>query len=189
MSFLQTRDPLGNWDVKLQRYAELRTGLMVLRQEAMPLHTEVQHAYAQLASLRKQRADAQTLMGAHFRSVSDWTTQALVKRADFGNQISAIDYEIRELRRHVISLKEDITAIEKGTVAQQLRADLDAIERDAEMARLKIVRNALLTSDGLPHTNHRPSAWWLPMVDSTGAWFRKIADTAHYYTEPLLTQK
>ncbi len=189
MNYLQGRDPLGNWDSKLQRYAEIRTGLLVLRQEAMPLHSEVQHAYTRVSSLRKQRAEAQSQMGSHFRSITEWNEEATEKRTEFGNQISALDYEIRELLRHVITLKEDIRAIEKGAAAQRLRTELDSIERDAEMARLKLVRNALLTSDGLPHTNHRPSAWWLPMVDSTGGWFRKIAETARYYTEPLLTEK
>ncbi len=41
----------------------------------------------------------------------------------------------------------------------------------AQMARLELVRAAYLTVESLEHTQLRPTAWWLPFVDPTGAWF------------------
>ena len=61
------------------------------------------------------------------------------------------------------------------------------IELESEQVRVEKVRNALLTIEGLPHTDHRPSGWWIPMIDSTGELFKEIATTAHLYLEPLQT--
>jgi len=57
--------------------------------------------------------------------------------------------------------------------------------RDAQMARLEMVRNAFLTLKGLEHTQLRPSAWWLPLVDSTGAWLDAMAAGTRARLEPL----
>ena len=187
MNFLQQHDPVGGWDQKQQDYHELKAGLLVIRQQAMPLHAEVKQAYDSIKALQSSRASLQNQMGDHFRSVVEWNAAEQEKRNQFARDLDRCDFEIRELRRRVISLKEEIRALEKGAQATEIRSKLDACEREAEMARLKLIRNALLTADGLPHTNHRPSAWWLPMADASGAWFRRIAETAMYYTEPLLT--
>ena len=43
------------------------------------------------------------------------------------------------------------------------------------MARLDLVRDAYLTTESLEHTQLRPTSWWLPLVDPTGAWFEAMA--------------
>jgi hypothetical protein len=189
MEFLQEHDPLGGWEAHLQRYQELKAALLVIRQQAIPLHAEVHQAYENIKSAQIRRAAIQTAMGEHFRSVTAWSQTELEQRNAFARDLDMCDFEIRSLKRHVMGLKEEIKSLERGAAAAEIREHLDACERDAEMARLKLVRNALLTADGLAHTNHRPSAWWLPMADATGSWFRRIAETTAYYTEPLLTSK
>ena len=62
-----------------------------------------------------------------------------------------------------------------GRKQVQARARLTEIVREAQMARLDLVRNAYLTIESLEHTQLRPTAWWLPLVDPTGAWFEAMA--------------
>jgi hypothetical protein len=85
---------------------------------------------------------------------------------------------LRELKARRLSL-------ERNDIATAARATLHRIEAEAEIARAKLVRNALQTIHGLPHTSNRPSAWWLPLVDPSGAWFRRLTETAEFYLEPL----
>ena len=53
------------------------------------------------------------------------------------------------------------------------------------MARLDLVRNAYLTIEGLEHTQLRPTAWWLPLVDPSGAWFDAVVAGTQARLEPL----
>jgi hypothetical protein len=64
--------------------------------------------------------------------------------------------------------------LERSQEATQARAAIQRIVAEAQLARLDLVRNAFLTVDGLEHTEVRPTAWWLPMVDPSGEWLRAI---------------
>ncbi|RUV33264.1 hypothetical protein EOD29_32390, partial [Mesorhizobium sp. M1A.T.Ca.IN.004.03.1.1] len=63
-----------------------------------------------------------------------------------------------EYRKHVVchetlALKDRRKQIERGPEATAARAQLTRIENEAELARLRLVRNELLTIEGLAHTN------------------------------------
>lgn len=75
--------------------------------------------------------------------------------------------------------------LERSAPAQQARATLALLVADAQLARLDLVRNAHLTVEGLEHTNLRPTAWWLPLVDPTGAWFAALVAGTQARLEPL----
>ena len=53
------------------------------------------------------------------------------------------------------------------------------------MTQLETVLAAFLTAEGLEHTQLRPSAWWLPLVDPSGAWLDAMASGTKARLEPL----
>ncbi len=59
------------------------------------------------------------------------------------------------------------------------------IEYEAELARLWLVRDAILVSHGLTYTDHRPSAWWFLLVDPELSWFNRVAETAEFRFEEI----
>ena len=91
----------------------------------------------------------------------------------------------REAEATVRRLKEERHTRERSVEVLAARLTLRRIEAEAERERAKKARNALQTVNGLPHANFRPSAWWFPMVDASGAWFRRLTNTAELYLEPL----
>ncbi|HLV81349.1 MAG TPA: hypothetical protein VKT32_13775, partial [Chthonomonadaceae bacterium] len=125
--------------------------------------------------------------GAHFRATTTWTPAETERRAAFDREFAGIERQKQALCVEARELRAQRRAIERCPEALSARARRAEVEEAIEMARLQIVRNALLTIEGLPHTNHRPSAWWLPMLDSNGAWFQRIVETTQLYTEPLLS--
>ena len=92
----------------------------------------------------------------------------------------------RSLCAEVVVLKARRWDIERGAEASEYRRRRSEITDAAEVCRMRLIRNALLTTEGLTHTAHRPSAWWFPLADASGAWFRRLVATTELYTEPLL---
>ena len=126
-------------------------------------------------------------MCAHYHSMSEWEAVESPERAAYQESLEALYEQRRVLMREIKVYRNQLRAKERTKDIQNIREDVRAIELEAEQARIVIVRNALLTVEGLPHTDHRPSGWWIPMVDRSGEWFKEIAATAHLYREPLQT--
>ncbi len=187
MQYLSARFPSDNWDERLKQYNKAKRATLDLHSAVSEICDRIRSCHAQIEALRADRRETQSQMGDHFRATSIWTDSERARRSKFSSELSDLDKAIRHQRSSIVALKAQTRDIEHGAVAKAALADLDTIERESEAARLNLVRNALLTVAGLPHTNHRPSAWWLPMVDSTGDWFRTIASTTRFYIEPLIS--
>jgi hypothetical protein len=187
LTFLQAQDTVGPWDDCLRAYQEARQILKWVREETQALYAQTLPLYKAAKQLAQRADQTQAAKGEHFRSVSEWTPNEIARRAAYEGELKAFALQSRLLRNEIASLKCRRLARERGPEAADARATLARIELEAETARLRLVRNALLTIEGLTHTNHRPSVWWLPMLDPSGDWFRRIADTTEVYAEPLIS--
>jgi hypothetical protein len=187
LGFLGERDPAGPWDEKRDTYLTAKNTLLRLRRAAALIQARVDDGHNRLRALRARDQEIQRLMGEHFRKVADRTPNDIACREAFQRQLHTLQGEKRSMCSQIAAWKAERWSIERGQEASNARATLSNVENDAELARLKLVRHALLTVEGLAHTNHRPSAWWIPMLDRTGAIFRRMVATAELYTEPLLT--
>lgn len=93
--------------------------------------------------------------------------------------------ERRRLRAKRRALTETFRNRERDRDAREARQVLGRVERMAERQRLKLARNAILACKSLQHTQVRPSAWWLPLVDPSGAWYAEIRRSAQARLEWL----
>jgi hypothetical protein len=177
----------GAWEEQRQAYDGAKEGLCQVREKAAEIDSRVRQAYGRLADVKKQIVAAEAEKSAHFRSTREWTDAQKNVRRGYSEAIAKLLNERHELLADIRGMKQKRLAIERGGEAAALRRALDEVELSAERERLNLVRTAILTATGLPHTDHRPTAWWLPMVDPSGAWFNQIAGTTEVYTEPLLT--
>ncbi|MEN3001918.1 MAG: hypothetical protein ABDI19_08770, partial [Armatimonadota bacterium] len=64
-----------------------------------------------------------------------------------------------------------------------VRERVQQLEYEAELARVELARQAILTAEGLMLTNARPTAWWFLLVSE--AWFRANAQQTELYLESL----
>ena len=56
---------------------------------------------------------------------------------------------------------------------------------EAELMRMKLIRSAVIATEGLRNAGHRPSAWWFLLVSPSGCWYKAAMKRAFYYLEPL----
>lgn len=187
LAFLREREPVARWEERSAAYEDATLCLLGLRKMAAQIQNEVEALYRRLREWKARGLAVQQAQGAHFRSVTEWTEAERAKRAGFEAEFRAIEQEKRGLRAEIRRGKARRWRIERGPEALASRATLREVEGTAEEARLRLARAALLTIEGLAHTNHRPSAWWLPMLDASGHWFQRIVETTTLYTEPLLS--
>ena len=178
----------GHWEALSADYAARKMALKQAASEAAAIQAEVNALYGRLAEVKLGIVATERAKGDHFRSTTEWTKADEVQRAEFTAGLEALLDERRQILSSISELKSKRLEVERGGDAGKARIRASEIEVQAEMARLQLIRNAILTIRGLPHTQHRPSAWWIPMIDRTGHWFRRIVETTEFYPEPLVTE-
>ncbi len=161
--------------------------LMELRTQSIQIQSSVRSLYSSLKILKERSATLYKERGDHFRSVSEWTEKELAVRKSYEHELSGLEQNKHGIKQEIFSLKNQRLTLERGNQAIEARSTIKNIEIAAELARLELIRNLLLTCDGLEHTNHRPSAWWIPMLDPSGQWFEEIVQTTELYTEKLIS--
>jgi hypothetical protein len=177
----------GDWHEREAAYERAKEGLRELRKQGLRIDAEVRAGYARLVAIKLAIIETERAKGEHFRATSDWTPDRIVERGQFSARLEQLLVERRQALAEIALKKQQRLAMERSESAVSLRADIDRIEIAAETERLTLVRNAILTTSGLPHTEHRPTAWHVPMVDPSGRWFDNIASTTEVYLEPLLS--
>lgn len=107
------------------------------------------------------------------------------ERAEIERRISDTRARSLDSQNRSHELKKEVQAMEKSPEAVAARLALKTIERDAELSRAWLVRDAILTSKGLTYSGHRPAAWWFMLVDPHLNWFRRVVETADFEFEDL----
>lgn len=121
----------------------------------------------------------QKSQAAGTKEAAEWQKQAerqiTIRATAFDAPIDVARERMAATRFLLAEFKRQRRLLERNPEATQARARIAEITREAQMARLDLVRNAYLTIESLEHTQLRPTAWWMPLVDPTGAWFEAMA--------------
>jgi hypothetical protein len=98
------------------------------------------------------------------------------RKRTYDTTISGCEERIRNAKAEIKRLRAECRAIERSADCLEHRKTIEDVTLRAEFARAELIRKAFITCEALPHTQARPSAWWLPTLDPTGAWFKAIVD-------------
>lgn len=194
----------GNWAVKSREYETANMSLLRHWAQAQAIQGRIYTLYDQIRRVRTEAADWERKKGDHFRArvqpLRDQLATLPEPSLELQSRIQALETErqmtfdveiasrrgqVRYALETVRDLQKKRLVVERGPEATNARVTKERIEAEAERAKAELARNALQAIHGLPHTAHRPSSWWFPVVDPSGAWFRRLAETAEYYLEPL----
>ncbi len=106
-------------------------------------------------------------------------------RLDFDTQITALKNTAKDAKQQAAEMKPLRMQMEKGPENKALRQKIAQYEAIIELRRSEILRDAYLVSHGLTHTQHRPTGWWIPLVDPSGHWFTAIAEGTTAYLQEM----
>lgn len=178
----------GHWECLSQEFQQIDAQLQALATQIQSFRAQKRQHVERVRALKRELNDLQHAKGRHWRDKlfgQTPTEEALAERAQFQQREKDLTHQISEAWaawRAVQAQQDDLVASESVTRVLSRR---DAIGLEAELTRVKLVREAVTTAKGLVKAGHRPSAWWFPLVCPDGTWFRATTRTACYWLEPL----
>lgn len=169
----------GCWDALGKEYAEIRRTLRAIRRRMASLERDVRKTNTRLREIKREWQEVEKAKGEHFRtkiqpSPDDAPSQELQKRRAFDQRIAALRTERKELRARLQEIRHKQAKMASTEEAVRARTRREEIQREVQLARVKVVRGAVIATHGLSRCNHRPSAWWFPVVSPNGEWAENV---------------
>ena len=198
------------WLERLQAYVEAHAKLLQLQRTIDEAKHQADALRDRVKELKTLRGKLQRLRGKMSRMVKplqsaldsletdkapkeniDAAREELVcyrdgELPDLDKRLGAIETEIRQCDARRKQTIAKYRQIETGPEAQQARALVAEVEGDAEAQRWVMAAQAFRVVESLPYTNDRPTAWWLPVVDPEGHWYRAILESAELSVEAMV---
>ncbi len=106
-------------------------------------------------------------------------------RARFDEAIREALGEARAARSSGRAKVEQKLSIERSEEMKAARETVRALEYEAELARLRRVRDGFMAASGLRYTNLRPTSWWFPLLSPDARWFHALCRSAQARIEEL----
>jgi hypothetical protein len=134
---------------------------------------------------RKTRAELEAREEEEVHSLRAKVEELKTARGRFDAEIQTYRAAAKNAQAKARVLITQRVEIEKSEAAVAARETIAQLEYEAELERLRLVRDAMIVSEGLRYTNLRPTAWWLPLVSPDGKWFETLARTAKARVEEI----
>lgn len=209
LEFLSQREG-DQWHALRQEYDRDIATLRELRRQAEAIHQRIHTLYAQIEGWKEEYQRIEREKGENYRQtikplkerlwglaqqgvtsgeevtrLHEQIRQHEAARMDFDRALQQRREWIAQARAEVARLKPQRQMLERGEENRRARQRVLEIERLAELRKMELVRQAILVSEGLVHTNHRPTFWWIPLVDPSGGWFDRITRQTELYLEEI----
>ena len=178
----------GGWSQLASEYGQLHDQIGSVKAKVDQIKLQRVGLYSLLRERVKNRTETEIAKGQHFREhifEKKHTEADLHERERLTKIVEDAIHQIAEVRTQINTLLRAQAEAAASDEALAIHERRRAIELEAELKRAKLIRSAIISSRGLKASNHRPSAWWMPLACPDGKWFQKTIDTAEFYLEPL----
>lgn len=178
----------GQWQCLSSEYEAMTADVEELSRSLQALKVEKREVLDKIRGLKAKANELMHEKGRHWRAkifekeptAADWAERerliAAIDSAQAEVQTGWAEFRVLDDRQKAMVGSAQMTKI------RDRRKD---IALEAEMMRLKLIREAVMATTGLEHAGHRPAAWWFPLVCPGGAWFKATMDSAEYWLEDL----
>jgi len=179
---------LGSWEVLAAEYEFLHERLNRLSQEVEAVRQSKRQIWSEAKLLKAARNRRQNELGEHWRAAifeKNPTADQLAERERRLSEIRDLDDQIAQKKAAWSQLQHDQEELTGSPEIMEVHARRRQIELEAELKRIKLVRQVIIATKGLCKAGYRPSAWWFPLVCPDGTWFKETTQRATYYLESL----
>ncbi|MBS1724400.1 MAG: hypothetical protein JSS66_15770 [Armatimonadetes bacterium] len=179
----------GQWNCLASRFESLNDEMTELNNKVAEVKVRKADVAAKMRAAKAERVELEVEKGVHWRTrlfeknptESDWA-----ERARLTAQVQEAIGRFREAKTAWAELQAEQDAIVNSEQAQRARDQRRRMSFEAELTRVRLIREAVTTSEGLAKAGHRPAAWWFPLVCPDHTWFNATMATAQYRLEPLI---
>lgn len=176
------------WLEVAAEYEEIHRRSEALARELEAIKARKAGVVEAIRAAKRRRGELEREKGEHWRArifEKEPTPEDWRRREEFGRAIEETIARVRALEREWRALQDAQDALVRSPDVQRDHERRRDIEVEAEIARGKLVRHAIVASRGLRRAGHRPAAWWFPLLSPDGAWFEATHATARYELEFL----
>lgn len=178
----------GHWDCLSSEFHKIDDQLRTLAGQIEAFRKLKREKVEAVRRTKRELNELQHAKGRHWREKlfgQSPTPEALQERTAFQEREKELTHQISETWAAWRALQAEQDALITSEAVTKVLQRREAIGLEAELTRVRLVREAVITSRGLTKAGHRPSAWWFPIVCPDGTWFRATTRTACYWLEPL----
>ncbi len=179
----------GAWKTLAQEYRSLHDVLALVQEQVDATRKSRDHLYNRRRQLKVASVTAEHALGDHFRAhifgVTP-TAEAIAERGRLEGVLHEVRRDLHHLKQSFIELRVQQQEVVQDPKVLAVHERRRAIELEAELKRLRLVRDAIISSQGLERASLRPGAWWFPIVSPDGKWYRQTIESADYYLEHLI---
>ena len=178
----------GQWKCLAKQYAELHRSMGELNTSVATVKAQKAKVWTEIKESNKRRMTAEVARGIHWREKMFEKQPSDDDRNERTRLTAEIDSAIvatRAAKDAWAKLQAEQDAIVRSDDAQRGRQLRKNVAFEAELTRVRLLRDAIVASEGLAKAGHRPAAWWFPLVCPDGTWFNETARRATFRLEPV----
>ncbi len=178
----------GHWSCLASEYQTIPESLADLNRRVDDYRVKRKTIIESQRSLKEQFNELEAERGRDWREKifeKDASPEDLKKREHLIARIDDLRQQIAETKTQwadVLREQAELVGAEERVEAQRRRKD---IAFEAELMRMKLVRSAVIATQGLRNAGYRPCAWWFDVLSPSGCWFKETMKRVYYYLEPL----
>lgn len=190
LGYLQTKLG-GQWERLAGEYQAIAGDFGRLGGQIGDVKFRKRGVLSQVKAMKAERDALEHEKGRHWREFlfeKDASAEDWAKREEIAGKIGVIDGAIRSLMGEFRELEREQEALVNSPAIKRLRDKRFNIALEAELMRVKLIREAVVSGEGLAKAGFRPSAWWFPLICPDGTWFRSTMMKTECRLEPLVVR-
>ncbi len=179
----------GHWNCLAKEYEAIHTRLLALKESLKAVQLRKKEVLNRIKSLNLKIDSVQKDRGIHWReAIFELSPTA----EDFEHREKLIQEEARLREEVKISwdqwrgLQNEQDALVSEDEVVKARARRSDIALEAELARTRLIREAVISTEGLCKAGRRPAFWWIPLASPDGAWRKALAQRSSFRVEKLI---